>query len=66
MASQSQRSHRKKEGHGMAKKFNPVKAKADELLASKSEEKVFTYDEQDRPRALMGFCWGIKPIYHTL
>ncbi|MFH2120392.1 MAG: hypothetical protein ABIJ25_08350 [Pseudomonadota bacterium] len=50
----------------MAKKFNPVKAKADELLASKSEEKVFTYDEQDRPRALMGFCWGIKPIYHTL
>ena len=32
----------------MAKKFNPVKAKADELLASKSEEKEATYDEKDR------------------
>jgi len=32
----------------MAKKFNPVKAKADELLASKSEEKAATYDEKDR------------------
>ncbi|MBU2026266.1 MAG: hypothetical protein ABIK91_05450 [Pseudomonadota bacterium] len=32
----------------MAEKFNPVKAKADELLASKSEEKAFTYDERDR------------------
>ncbi len=32
----------------MAKKFNPVKAKADELLASGSEEKAATYDEQNR------------------
>jgi TRAP transporter 4TM/12TM fusion protein len=32
----------------MAKKFDPIKAKADELLASKSEEKAFTYDEQNR------------------
>jgi TRAP transporter 4TM/12TM fusion protein len=32
----------------MAKKFNPVKAKADELLASQSEEKAVTYDQQNR------------------
>ena len=32
----------------MAKEFKLAKAKADELLASKSEEKAFTYDEQDR------------------
>ncbi|MCE5265141.1 MAG: TRAP transporter permease [Deltaproteobacteria bacterium] len=32
----------------MAKKFNPVKAKADELLASGSEEKAATYDERNR------------------
>jgi TRAP transporter 4TM/12TM fusion protein len=32
----------------MAKEFKRAKAKADELLASKSEEKAFTYDEQNR------------------
>lgn len=32
----------------MAKEFKLAKAKADELLASKSEEKVYTYDEQNR------------------
>ena len=32
----------------MARKFNPAQAKADELLASKSEEKATTYDEKNR------------------
>ena len=32
----------------MAKEFKLAKAKADELLASKSEEKAFTYDEQNK------------------
>lgn len=32
----------------MAKIVNPVKAKADELLASQSEEKAVTYDEKNR------------------
>ncbi len=32
----------------MARKFNPAQAKADELLASKSEERATTYDEKNR------------------
>ena len=32
----------------MARKFNPAQAKADELLASKSEEKATTYDQTNR------------------